>query len=143
QSAISSGDRNLTDSALNTFNPIYPKGIYYGYIDNVGSANIFLTHLKMEVEPFKKLKLTADYFKFWRQSVADGLYATSGSFLVAPGSDQRGVGSIIDILASYTYSSHLSLRGIVSYFKRDSFLIQDPTTPHDIRSISITVTLRL
>jgi len=143
QSAMSSGDRNLTDSALNTFNPIYPRGIYYGYIDNVGSANIFLIHLKMEVEPFKKLKLTADYFKFWRQSVADGLYATGGTFLVAPGSDQRSVGSIIDILSTYTYSSHLSLRGIVSYFKRGSFLIQDPTTPHDIRSISIAVTLRL
>src|SRR6185503_16766781 len=143
QSAISSGDRNLTDSALNTFNPIYPKGIYYGYIDNVGSANIFLTHLKMEVEPLKKVKLTADYFKFWRQSVADGLYATGGSFLVAPGNDEPSVGSIIDILASYTFSSHLSLRGIVSYFKRGPFLEQDLTTPHDIRSISFAVIFRV
>src|SRR5882724_4318232 len=98
QSALSSGDSNLGDGALNTFNPIYPKAIYYGYIDNIESANLFLMHFKIEVEPAKKLKLTAGYYIFWRQSVADGLYAPNGSLLVAPAGDQRRVGFITDIL---------------------------------------------
>src|SRR5258706_5040581 len=110
QSAMSSGDHNLMDSTLNTFNPIYPKGIYYGYLDNVGSANILIIHGKIEIQPTKKVKLTTDYFTFWRQSIADGLYAANGPFLLSPSSDQRRVGSIMDILVLYTFNSHFSLR---------------------------------
>src|SRR4029077_20042582 len=42
--AISSGDHNLRDSTLNTFSPLYPKGVYYGFPDNAGSANMFVIH---------------------------------------------------------------------------------------------------
>jgi hypothetical protein len=143
QSAISSGDRNLGDHTLNTFNPVYPKAIYYGYIDNVGSANIFLIHGKIEIEPAKKLKLTAGYYTFWRQSTVDGLYAGNGSFLLASNNDQRHVGSMIDFVALYTHNGHFNLRGIVTYYKRGSFLKLEPGTPHDIRYLGITATLRL
>ncbi len=143
QSAMSSGDHNLMDSTLNTFNPIYPKGIYYGFIDNVGSVNLFLIHVKIEIEPAKKLKLTTSYYTFWRQSIVDGLYAPNGSFLLPSSSGQRHVGSMTDIVALYTHNAHLSFRGIVSYYKRGPFMKQEPTTPHDIRYLGITATLRL
>ena len=143
QSALSSGDHNLMDSTLNTFNPIYPKAIYYGYIDNIESANLFLVHFKIEVEPAKKLKLTSGYYTFWRQSIADGLYAANGSLLVAPARDQRRIGSMTDIVVLYACSSHFSLTGIVTFLKRGPFLEQEPTTPHDIRYLGITATLRL
>src|SRR5260221_1115953 len=143
QGAMSSGDRNLADSTLNTFNPLYPRGIYYGFIDNVGSANLFLIHAKIKGEPSEKVKLTPSYYTFWRQSVVDGLYASSGALLVTSGGDQRQVGSMIDIVASYTYSIHFSLRGIVAYFKRGPFLKEEPSTPYEIRYVGITATLRL
>jgi alginate export protein len=143
QSALSSGDNNPGENTLNTFNPIYPKAIYYGYQDNVESANLFLIHFKIEVEPVQKLKVTPGYYIFWRQSVADGLYAPNGSLLVAPFSDLRDVGSMADILVLYAFSSHFSLTGIVTYFKRGPFLEQDPTTPHDTRYLGIIATLRL
>ena len=143
QSALSSGDNKLGESTLNTFNPIYPKAIYYGYQDNVESANLFLIHFKIEVEPVKKLKITPGYYIFWRQSVADGLYAPNGSLLVAPSSDLPAVGSMADILVLYTYSSHFGLTGIVTYFKRGPFLEQDPTTPYDTKYLGIIATLRL
>jgi len=143
QSAMSSGDHNLQDSTLNTFSPIYPKAIYYGFIDNVGSANIFLIHGKIEVEPAKKVKLTTSYYTFWRQSTVDGLYASNGSFLIASGSNHRPVGSMLDIVVLYAYNSHFSLRGVVTYYKRGPFLKQEPSTPYDIRYLGITATLRL
>src|SRR5258705_5586272 len=142
QSALSSGDNNLGDSALNTFNPIYPKAIYYGYIDNIESANLFLMHFKIEVELAKKVKLTSGYYTFWRQSIADGFYAANGSLLVAPARDQRRVGSMTDILVLHACNLHFSLTGIVTYFKRGPFLEQELTTPHDIRYLGITATLR-
>ncbi len=140
---MSSGDHNLQDSTLNTFSPIYPKAIYYGFIDNVGSANIFLIHGKIEVEPAKKVKLTTGYYTFWRQSTVDGLYASNGSFLIASSSNLRRVGSMIDIVVLYACNSHFSLRSIVTYYKRGPFLKQEPSTPHDIRYLGITATLRL
>jgi len=143
QSALSSGDNNLGDNTLNTFNPIYPKAIYYGYIDNIESANLFLMHFKIEMEPAKNLKLTSGYYMFWRQSVADGLYAPTGSLFVVPAGDQHRIGSMTDIIIVYIYSSHFSLTGIVTYFKRGPFLEQDLTTPHDTRYLGLTATLRL
>jgi hypothetical protein len=142
QSALSSGDNDLGDNTLNTFNPIYPKAIYYGYIDNIESANLFLMHFKIELEPAKKLTLTSGYYMFWRQSVADGLYAPNGSLFVAPAGDQRRVGSMTDIIVQYIHSSHFSLTGIATYFKRGPFLEQDLTTPHDTQYLGVTATLR-
>jgi hypothetical protein len=143
QTAMSSGDHNFQDSTLNTFNPIYPKAIYYGFIDNIGSANLFLIHGKIEIEPLKKLKLTTSYYTFWRQAIVDGLYAPNGTFLLASSSDQRRIGSMIDMVALYTHNAHLSFRCIVSYYKRGPFMKKEPTTPHDIRYLGIISTLRL
>ena len=143
QTAMSSGDRNLQDGVLNTFNPIYPRAIYYGYIDNVGSANIFLIHGKMEVGPVKKLKLTASYYTFWRQSIADGLYAGNGSYFLASTNNQRHVGSMVDVVALYAPNPHLSIRGVVTYYKRGAFLRKDPVTAHDIRYLGITTLLKI
>jgi hypothetical protein len=142
QSAISSGDHDLKDSTLNTFNPIYPKAIYYGYVDNVGSANIFLIHAKVDIEPAKKLKVTAGYYSFWRQSTADGLYAANGLLLVDPSSDRRRVGSMFDFVALYAFNGHFSARAIATYYKREPFLQLDPTTPHDIKYLGISTTAR-
>jgi hypothetical protein len=50
---------------------------------------------------------------------------------------------MMDIVVLYAHSSHFSLTGIVTYFKRGPFLEQDPTTPHDTRYLGITATLRL
>src|SRR5258706_15688652 len=143
QSAMSSGDRNLQNNTLNTFNPVYPKAIYYGFIDNAGSANMILIHGKIELEPVKKVKLTTSYYKFWRQSIKDGLYAPNGSLLISSRSDQRQVGSMIDIVALYIYSRHFSLLAIVTCYKRGPFLKAEPSTPQDIRYLGITATLRL
>lgn len=143
QCAMSSGDRNLQEGALNTFNPIYPKAIYYGYIDNVGSANIFLVHGKMEVEPVKKLKFTASYYTFWRQSTLDGLYAGNGSYFLPSNNNQRRIGSMMDLVALFAPNSHFSIRGVVTYYKRGPFLRQDPITPHDIRYLGVTTLLKI
>jgi hypothetical protein len=143
QSAISSGSHNLQDSNLNTFNPIYPKAIYYGYIDNVGSANIFLIHSKIDIEPVRKLKITSGLSAFWRQSTVDGLYGGSGAYLLPSVNNHRYVGTMMDLVALYTYNDHFSVRGVVTYYKRGAFLREDPTTPHDIRYLGISSTVRL
>jgi hypothetical protein len=141
--ALSSGDHNLQDSTLNTFSPLYPKGIYYGFVDNAGSANMFVIHGKLVTEPARGLNFTTDYYIFWRQSIVDGIYGASGSLLLVSGNDQRRIGSMIDAVASFTFNTHVSLRCIVAYYQRGPFLKQDRSTPHDIQYIGITAILRL
>jgi hypothetical protein len=132
QTAMSSGDRNPDDGKLGTFNPIYPKAIYYGFIDNVGSANIALVHLKSGLDLSKKVNLTGEYYGFWRQSVKDGIYGPSGTSLLHSTNDERRVGSMYDLLAGYTFNNRLSLKYIAAYYKRGPFLKDNPVTLHDI-----------
>jgi hypothetical protein len=97
----------------------------------------------MEVEPVKKLKFTASYYTFWRQSTLDGLYAGNGSYFLPSNNNQRRIGSMMDLVALFAPNSHFSIRGVVTYYKRGPFLRQDPITPHDIRYLGVTTLLKI
>jgi hypothetical protein len=142
QTAMSSGDHDPNDGTLGTFNPIYPKAIYYGFIDNVGSANISLVHLKSGLDLTKKFNLTGEYYCFWRQSVKDGIYGPSGTSLLHSTNDERRVGSMYDLIFGYTFDSHLTLKYITSYYKRGPFLENNPVTLHDIYYSGLNFTAR-
>jgi len=141
--AISSGDHNLQDSTLNTFSPLYPKGIYYGFADNAGSANMIVVHGKLVTETVRGLNFMTDYYIFWRQSIVDGIYGGGGSLLFVSDNDQRRIGSMIDAVVSYIYNTHISLRCVAAYYERGPFLKQEASTPNDIRYLGVTAILRL
>lgn len=132
QSAMSSGDKNPADGTLQTFNPIYPKAIYYGFIDNAGASNIFIVHLRAGLQPVKKLNLTAGYYRFWRQSLADGIYGPGGNYLLPPANDQRSLGQMFDLLAGYAFSARVGLTAIGTFYNRGGFLRNMPETGHDV-----------
>jgi hypothetical protein len=132
QSAISSGDTNPTDNKLQTFNPLYPKAIYYGFIDNVGAANIFLIHPKIEFDFSPKLKVVSGYYSFWRQSLNDGIYAPGGAFLLPSNNAGYLVGNMYDILLTYYYSPFANVQAIVTYFNRGPYLLDNPGLSKDI-----------
>ena len=122
QAAISSGDKTASDQDLQTFNPIYPKGFYYGIIDNAGSANLIVLHPKCDLQILSPLKITAGYYRFWRQQTGDGLYGTSGSYLFPAESRERFVGSMFDVICSYLVFKKHMLQVLTSYYKRGNFL---------------------
>ncbi|MGI4865110.1 MAG: alginate export family protein [Janthinobacterium lividum] len=143
QSAISSGDTNPTDNKLQTFNPIYPKSIYYGFIDNVGSANVFLIHPKAEFNFSPKLKIVSGYYKFWRQTLNDGIYAPSGAFLLPANNAGYLIGNMYDVLLNYYYSPFANVQVVVTYFDRGSYLLDNPALSDDIYYAGIKLFLRL
>ena len=51
--AISSGNTSAASSVLKTFNPLFPRGLYYGYIDSTGSPNATVVHpeLSLTISP--------------------------------------------------------------------------------------------
>ena len=132
QSAISSGDNNPTDNKLGTFSPLFPRGIYYGFIDNAGSANLILFHPKCDLELSSKLFLSLSYYRFWRFKRQDALYSTPGSFLFGAENTSRYVGWMGDAVGRYNFNSNLNFSLITSYYKRGDFLLQTPITKGNI-----------
>ena len=120
---VASGDDDLADDEVNTFNQLFPLGhAYFGYIDVVGRQNIVDLHPGASIKPHKDMKLSVDYHLFWRESEADGLYNAGGALLRAPGGTDlsRSIGSEIDLLLTWQIDRHL-----MTYFGYSHFFAGD------------------
>jgi len=71
---IISGDKSSVDSRINTFNPLFPRGSYYGLANVIGPSNIIDLHPSFELGTTSAL-FSLDYDLFWRTSKNDGLYS--------------------------------------------------------------------
>lgn len=95
---ISSGDTNPASHVLQTFNPLFPSGLYYGYIDSTGSPNAIVLHPELSLTISPTVSISARHFSFWRTSAADGIYSQPGFFLRGGNENQsRYVGSLQDL----------------------------------------------
>jgi hypothetical protein len=93
--AISSGDRDPRDPDLQTFHPLFPRGLYYGYSDGSGSLNAIVLHPSTVLQLAKSLSLRSEVFLFWRQRTTDGIYSQPGFFLrTGQLSDARFLGTL-------------------------------------------------
>ena len=130
--AVSSGDSDAGDGRLGTFNPIYPKAVFYGFIDNVGSSNLVVIHPKTELTVKSGMTLTLNYYRFWRQSTADGIYAVNGSFLLPASAAGARVGDMFDIYAQYRAGKHWAFQLVAAYYIRGPYLKQNTVTNSEI-----------
>ena len=91
---ISSGD-HPTSNTLGTFNPLFPKGNYFGVLATTGPGPINFIDLHPHIETALPhgVSVSVDWIVQWRQSLEDGVYAVPG-FLIraADGSRARFVG---------------------------------------------------
>jgi hypothetical protein len=104
-----SGDSNPHDTALQTFNPLFPNGYYFSLAGYTGYTN--LIHLKpsIAVHPTKALTLTLAVAAQWRETTADAVY-TQGSVPVPGTAGQPGryTGTYGQLRLDWTISSHTS-----------------------------------
>jgi hypothetical protein len=113
---LASGDDDPNDGDLETFNQLFPLGhAYFGYIDVVGRQNIIDLHHGVELTFLqnksyaKKVSLRTDFHVFWRESDDDALYGVQGTIQRADnGSDERYVGSELDLILNWQIDRHLA-----------------------------------
>ncbi|MGF6847915.1 hypothetical protein QFZ51_003150 [Chitinophaga sp. W3I9] len=118
-----SGDRNKGDGKLGTFNPLYPKGGYFGFSPQIGPVNLIDIHPYATVNPGPKLLLQADVVFNWRYSLQDGVYRPSGNFnLAGASSAKRYIGTAYLASAVYTLNRFISLNAGIQYFKTGAFV---------------------
>jgi hypothetical protein len=141
--AISSGDKNRVDPDLQTFHPLFPKGLYYGYIDDSGSLNAIVLHPQVVLRLSQNISLTLDHYSFWRQRTGDGLYLQPGTLLRSGrGTDARYVGSLQDFSLQWQVNRHTRMEIIGTYYEVGPFLRQTPPPGRDLTYLSAKVSYR-
>ena len=118
-----SGDHRPDDSSLGTFNPLFPKGDYFGLIASAGPSNHTDLYPRIEIPVSPRLVVTAGWVMFWRHQRGDGLYAFSGRLLRSGRETQsRFVGNSPGFTLVWEPSRRLSILGHVSAFTAGPFI---------------------
>lgn len=120
---ITSGDRNPSDQGLQTFNPLFPRGAYFGEIALIGPANHIDVHPSVELQVTEKITFTMDWDFFWRESTRDGLYGNAVN-LVRTGqtSDARYIGNQPLAQVEWRIDRHVTLTTVYAHFFAGQFL---------------------
>lgn len=107
---VASGDRNASSSNLQSFNPLFPSGVYFNLANPVGPINMIDLHPILDLSLTEKVTLTADWNFFWRESLGDGIYSLSGRLLRPAGSDlSRYIGSTPSLTMIWAATRHATL----------------------------------
>jgi hypothetical protein len=122
-----SGDRNPESPDLQTFNPLFPKGAYFGQAALVGPANLGDLHPVLTLYPARTdaLALSLDWDFFWRARRTDGLYGVP-YVLARPGTaaQARYIGNQLSAEADWSPGLHWEAALFVTYFRAGAFLQQ-------------------
>jgi hypothetical protein len=139
---ITSGDRDLADPSLQTFNSLFPRGGYFGEIPLIGLPNIASLHPSLRVRPLKTFVISAEWTALWRQSDDDGIYGP-GQNLVRPALEglSRQVGHQFNLITMWDITRHLRSYVTYSHFFPGSF-IQATGDAQDIDFVQIEGTVR-
>src|SRR5262249_60853955 len=76
---FASGDNNANSPNLQTFNPLFPSGVYFNLLNPVGPLNMIDLHPTLDLHAGERLTLSLDWDFFWRESLGDGVYRISGT----------------------------------------------------------------
>ncbi|MET1057593.1 MAG: alginate export family protein [Pedobacter sp.] len=118
-----SGDKKAGDGNLQTFNPLYPKGGYFGFNPLIGPSNLIDLHPYLVLTLTDKLSVQTDVVFNWRYSADDGIYRPSGNFNTeGSGYDQRFIGTTYLLSADYRFNNYLSVSCGAQYFKVGDFI---------------------
>ena len=121
---ISSGDHRNSHT-LGTFNPLFPKGNYFGVLATTGPGpmNFIDLHPHIEASLPRSVTVSFDWIFQWRESLDDGVYAVPG-FLIrgADGSRARFVGHRPGTEIRWQANPHLWFQADYGIFYAGRFL---------------------
>lgn len=118
-----SGDHQAGDGKLQTFNPLFPRGGYFGFNPLIGPSNLIDLHPYITLALTDQLTVQTDVVFNWRYSTNDGIYRPSGNFNAAGSiSDHRFIGTTYLLSAEYAFNKQLSFSCGGQYFKVGRFI---------------------
>ena len=122
-----SGDKDPNDLNLQTFNPLFPKGNYFGQLTPVGPLNHRDLHPDLQLTLLKNVSLTADWVFYWRQNTHDAVYGVPGNIQrTGQISRARFVGHQPGIEVTIQGDRHTTFSFDIAKFMAGPFLRQTP-----------------
>jgi hypothetical protein len=120
---IISGDRNPNNPDLQTFNPLFPRGKYFGEIGLIGPYNLINAHPNMTLHLNSQWTLSGAAVLYWRESLGDGIYDVGGG-LVRPSDRSRArfVGTQADVILGWEPVRWFSAELAYSVFEPGRFI---------------------
>ena len=120
---VISGDDNPHDLELGTFNPLFPRGKYFGALSPIGPRNLIHLRPTVTIQPYQDVAVSLTGAGYWRQSLADGVYGIAGN-LVRSGkqSTARFIGTQLELAVSWQATPELNLSASVSAFEAGGFI---------------------
>jgi hypothetical protein len=120
---VTSGDRDPSAPTLQSFNPLFPKGAYFGENQLIGPVNHIDLHPSVDLHPVQGVTLTPSWDFFWRESTKDGVYGVPGNLVrAAGGSSSRFVGSQPAMMVTVAIGRHVAIAADWEYFIAGAFL---------------------
>ncbi|HEX7812668.1 MAG TPA: alginate export family protein [Burkholderiales bacterium] len=137
-----SGDRNAGDGELNTFSALFASTAYSGLAGQIGPSNAIDLAPSLSFSPVPNVRINAGVIGFWRTSLEDGIYKTTGGVRrTGQSSDARHVGTQTTLQAVYTPTPRWTLLATFAYFDAGRFLEETPPG-EDVTYFTTWVTFR-
>lgn len=127
RSNVTSGDSDPTDAKLGTFNPLFPKGAYFGQLSPVGPRNHRDLHPNLELTFPREITLTLDWVFYWRHSLRDAVYDIPGN-LQRSGQHSRArfIGQQPGLELNWPLDHHTTISFSYAHFLVGRFLQETP-----------------
>ena len=104
-----SGDRRASDGRLETFNPMFPKGVYFNESALISWANLLLIRANVGFQPTPSTTLQVSVFERWRETGGDAVYLQPYSPLNATRTNaERRVGTGFQLDATWRVDRYLT-----------------------------------
>lgn len=120
---VISGDKKLGDNNLETFNPLFPRGAYFGLASVIGPSNLIDFHPSLSFEIAKEIEWIIDYDMFWRYSSNDGVYAPNTS-LIYPGNTttEKKIGNQLESEIVWEPNKYIYFRIETTWFQAGDYI---------------------
>lgn len=139
---VISGDAIAGDGRLQTFNPLFPRGGYFGLVSLIGPSNLIDIHPSLMLDLSGRLSLCVDYDIFARYSRQDGIYGPNVAMIYSgKTSSQKLIGHQYSTYLEYVPNNFIYLRGEFTWFKAGAFL-KEAGPGKDITFAAATVQLK-
>src|SRR5262249_33941085 len=119
---VISGDTDAANPDLGTFNPLFPRGAYFGEIALIGPANLLDVHPMLDLHLAKDWTLSMDWDVFWRYSTHDGIYDNGGNVLRDADGSARFIGSQPSVQLHWDMDRHMTFDVVYSHFFAGDFI---------------------
>ncbi|WP_192579074.1 alginate export family protein [Fibrisoma limi] len=118
-----SGDLQRDDGRLGTFNPLYPKGGYFGFDPQIGPANLIDLHPYSSWQLSRALEGQLEVVLNWRYALQDGVYQPNGAFNQSGfGSRERYIGTAYLGKLIYAFSPFVVADVGIQFFQIGPFI---------------------